>query len=567
MKRYWKQLLPAYLFSWPVFFSTYLWALLVHFADSINNDSGNLLKRMLIITTLHVSIFGAMYIIKLTLLDRVKPAVVPLLLLTSLMAVSVFRGYLMEQWLFNWEIIKTLDLGLRMRTSLLNSSSSIAIAVIAAANTRHHHITRARLLNESERLENIKSQSLEAIDSYENEVLNSLKSELSSHFEAIQGKPLSEILMALKNIIDKVVQPLSRRLEIEYKPWTPPAPKSIEIKVDWFQVFKSSLKVPNVNYILVPTVMVIVAIPTVIEQISVVQGLIGLGFSMLIGVSIGLISKRIFRGSNFHSLKFLLVTTLSGLSMGVASLPMSQSFEAPYGLLILSTIFYPITASIFSLLTGADKQLIDSSKALEKTTADLEWNVARVREIQHRNQRSLARSLHGTLQAKLASAYLQLENRGAEEQSSMEINQIIEKLREYVTNLEVTATPAEELSVVLEKIKDNWVAISNIKHEVDPMVFQLIQSDPFCSTALVDVIPELIFNSIKHGKAQEIEVAISIPEDHILHLEVIDNGAYELIENRIGLGTRILDESSLNWSRRRDGDRTITTANFAFSRE
>jgi hypothetical protein len=39
MIRFWHQLLPAYIFTIPVFVGTYLWSLLIHFADPVNSDS------------------------------------------------------------------------------------------------------------------------------------------------------------------------------------------------------------------------------------------------------------------------------------------------------------------------------------------------------------------------------------------------------------------------------------------------------------------------------------------------------------------------------------------------
>ena len=58
MIRFWHQLLPAYIFTKPVIVGTYFWALLVHFADSINNDSGNIILRIIIVTEWHIGVYA-----------------------------------------------------------------------------------------------------------------------------------------------------------------------------------------------------------------------------------------------------------------------------------------------------------------------------------------------------------------------------------------------------------------------------------------------------------------------------------------------------------------------------
>ena len=41
--------MPEYLFTWPVFNATLVWALALHFADLLNNVIGNYFQRFLII--------------------------------------------------------------------------------------------------------------------------------------------------------------------------------------------------------------------------------------------------------------------------------------------------------------------------------------------------------------------------------------------------------------------------------------------------------------------------------------------------------------------------------------
>jgi two-component system NarL family sensor kinase len=568
MTRYWRLLLPAYLFTWPVFFSTLSWALLVHFLDSVNNDSGNVVERVIIISILHVVVFTLIFISKKLYLDRLKPAYVPGFLFITLALVSILRGYLMENWLFTWEITSTLDIGLRMRTSLLNTLVTVSIAIIAAANTRQHQMTKSRLLNELDRLENVKLGALSSIDTLESRATNDIKNDLLNHLQSIQTQKIDEVLQSLKTLIDKVVQPLSRKLESEFKPWTPPEIVESNIRVNWFQVFKTSLRSDQLHYLFTPGVMVLVVTPTVLENSPLISAFLGLGFSFITGAIAGKFGKDLLQRKEPSPGLYFLLTFVIGLVMGISSLPLTQNYDARYGLLILSTFFYPFASSIISLLTGADEQVRNASKQLESTTQELEWNVARVRESQHKSQRELARSLHGTVQAKISSSYIELENlKNAGQLSDKKLTEVLKEIEAAILSIGANPASAEDLIPVLQKVKENWAAVAEISIAIDPNDVSRINQDPLSKIALLDVVPELVFNAVKHGRATHIDVSITFMDERTIRLDVLDNGKQGLRETRVGLGTKILDEAAISWLRERRSDQTLTSANFAFKIE
>ena len=568
MTRYWRLLLPAYLFTWPVFFSTLSWALLVHFLDSVNNDSGNVVERVIIISILHLVVFTLIFISKKLYLDRLKPAYVPGFLFITLALVSILRGYLMENWLFAWDITSTLDIGLRMRTSLLNTLITVSIAIIAAANTRQHQMTKSRLLNELDRLENVKLGALSSIDTLESRATNVIKNDLLNHLQSIQTQKIDEVLQSLKTLIDKVVQPLSRKLESEFKPWAPPEIVESNIRVNWFDVFKTSLRSDQLHYLFTPGVMVLVVTPTVLENSPLISAFFGLGFSFITGTVAGKFGKNLLKRKEPSPRLYFLLTFIIGLIMGISSLPLTQNYDSPYGLLILSTFFYPFASSIISLLTGADEQVRNASKELESTTQELEWNVARIRESQHKSQRELARSLHGTVQAKISSSYIELENlKNAGQLSEEKLSEVLQEIEAAILSIGANPTSAEDLIPVLQKVKENWAAVAEISIAIDPIDVSRINQDPLSKIALLDVVPELVFNAVKHGRATHIDVSITFMDERTIRLDVLDNGKQGLRETRVGLGTKILDEAAISWLRERRDNQTLTSANFAFKIE
>lgn len=564
--RLWRQLLPAYIFTTPIVIGTYCWALLVHFSDSINNDSGNIFSRFVIITTLHIGVYGALFLSKQILLDRVRAALVPALTLVTLILIGAARGFFLENWLYALDITNSLDLNLRMGTSLINTVSSFSVAIIATAQARNHQLKNAHLLNELERLASIKLHALAGIKAVDSRAVENIKAELDLYVNSMQGRSVSELLTILREMIDKVVQPLSRRIENEPNLWVPPAAREVKFHVDWYKAFKAGLYPGKINYALIPLLMIFSSLPTVLKNTPLTLAFFTLILTYCTGLLVGKIFKSIFTNNSVNHVLYLLVTLLSGFAMGLTSLLMTSDYKAPFGFLILGTIFYPVTASIISMVANADEQIVNDTKGLALATQELEWNIARIRETQHQNQRNLARALHGSVQAKLASSYLELERislMGGD--ASEKLDQIIAQIRGSIAGIDTLHHDHDDLPKVMAKTQENWASLAEISYQVSDRDLAMIQRDPLCAFTLFDAIPELVFNAIKHGKASSIHISVGFKNERSVELTVRDNGLHELVEMGSGLGTKILNESTLSWGRERHNAHTITKAEFAFS--
>ena len=566
MSRFWHQLLPAYIFTKPVVIGTYFWALLVHFADSINNDSGNIILRIVVVTTLHTGVYAALFLLKQIFLDRVKPGQLPSLTLATLVIIGLSRGFFFENWLFTWDISESKDLGLRMQTSLVNTVFSFSVGIVATAISRMHQIKNGYLLNELDRLEDIKTTSLAKMKSTNNEAIEEIKVQLNAFVKSMDGRSISEILKILRTMIDTVVQPLSRKLEVQNNKWLPPEARQVTIQVNWIQAFKSGLNPGKINYILVPLLMIFSSLPTVIENSPALNDFFYLIIAYSVAILAGKVFSVLFTNSSVNFGFYLLSSLSTGFLMGAIALPMTQDYDSPFGFLILSTITYPVTASFVSMLSRADEQLSIATQKLTQATEELEWNVARIREAQHQNQRNLARALHGSVQAKLASAYLELEKIDQGKIINPErVNQLLAEIQDSITAINTKQPEHEDLLRLIAKTQENWASVAAVTSQISDL--ERIQQDVLCVVALIDVIPELVFNAIKHGKATAIEISIKLKDQRIVELTVKDNGVNELIELGSGLGTKIMNESAISWKHERVSGYTVTSAEFAYSLE
>lgn len=563
MTRYWKLLLPEYIFSWPVFVPTYVWALLIHFTDVIINKPGNYLPRFLIITSLHLLLFACLYIYKIMILDRTKSNFVPFLLLVGVIVLGLCRGFLLQYSMFLLDYANIADYWIRMQSSVLNVTISLIISLVAYVSSQRRNMLFRELLIESDRLKLLKdstlrSTALEYLDKVEKEIvtrINQLKFQQDG------------ALNSIREIIENLVQPVSRNIENELLTWSPPIAKNVTMKIKWLRVIKESLRPSQISFLLVPITLVILGLPIILAFGELEDIVVEVSKILFVGIGLGFIVKRAYGTRNGNVLEYFLVTFTIGLAMGATSLGLTENYLEGSDFFYQAIVFYFVIASVFAVLNNAERERKKINIDLIETIKELEWQVARRREKYRVGYQRFARFLHGPVQASLTAAFIELQPLVQQpEKFSSKLSNCVDDLLALMSNTNKMTFTSDDIKSIIEKMKVTWLNISDIKLIAREEILNLIDSDEFCKTTLVEVIPELTFNSIKHGEASYIEVRLdSVGLDRI-RVEIIDNGHPGKESTSFGLGTRILNESAISWHRQQSDAGTITTADFAFKR-
>ena len=543
-----------------------MWAVLVHFSDSLLSQSGDYLQRFIVVFVLHLLVFLTLFTATRLYINRVSSAYVPITLFLTICLVGLGRGYLFDVWLYSWDIVETLRVGFRMRSSLLNTTVSFAIVVIAIANTRRHQMIAGQLFRERARLENTKRVASEQIEQFHQNLVASIRQDLKSHIDQMSGKSSREALSLLHELINQVVQPLSREIASRNRAWTPDFVSTPKLKIEWSALLSRSFNPKNVNYVAIPLLLTLIVFPTLLLRSSFTEAVVGLVVTNAVAISIGFMSRKIYSKRQGNVIEYLAVVSITGFAMGIASTYLTRDYEAKYSLLIPGTLFYIISAILLSLINGAEGQRTAAAYELKSTVEQLEWNVSRIRESQRQDYRRLSRNLHDGVQAQLSSKYLELEKMIATENLAEEfLPEMITSFHALIEGLADRKVSVDPIDIVIEKVRENWSSIAKISLGSDPAILRSIEEDSLCSTSIVDVIPELVFNGIKHGKATEIDLLFELIGGERVRLSVIDNGNFEVVESAMGLGTTILNESCISWTRERSNARTVTISDFAFS--
>lgn len=213
-----------------------------------------------------------------------------------------------------------------------------------------------------------------------------------------------------------------------------------------------------------------------------------------------------------------------------------------------SFIFIPVYALILAVGRAAETSLQASLADLQAVDDDLSWQVARIRQVQWSQQRATARALHGPVQAMIERAVAQL---GEGDSEADVLNQLRTGLS---AALDIEPHPhAHNLwRSTVQQIRSTWAGICEVRTQIDDAAELALDADPVAADMSVEILSEAVSNAVRHGKATAVAITI-VGQGRQLEMTIIDNGLGADVAAP-GMGTRMLDECALHWSRgRTDG--------------
>jgi signal transduction histidine kinase len=217
-------------------------------------------------------------------------------------------------------------------------------------------------------------------------------------------------------------------------------------------------------------------------------------------------------------------------------------------------------AWLLAITRAVDRQHRDDEERLATTEASLRWQVARVRQVQWQQHRTLSRALHGPIQGAITAAAMRLDAAVRTDADAPKLmTQTRDQLCAAVSILERQPEATAGINESLEILIGAWEGVCTIATTMDTEATTALDNDELCRSCLRDVLIDAISNSVRHGGASIVDISISLVGDEVL-VRVRDNGAAPGSVVNPGLGTRLLEECSTRWSSEATDDGYLLTA-------
>lgn len=214
-------------------------------------------------------------------------------------------------------------------------------------------------------------------------------------------------------------------------------------------------------------------------------------------------------------------------------------------LLLAPIAFVATTMSVIRAISLRHGSVIAD---LATANNELDWEVARTNEELWLRRMTLARALHGPLQASLNAAAIQLSVADSNGTVTPElIGRLQGSLHAALDTM--TEQPNDPLTLMnsVEQVRQMWQDLCQVDDSIGSEFAQLLEGDPLCTASLTEIIGEACANAVIHGHATVITIRARTISDRLVRLTVEDNGSMAASVRR-GLGTTLIDEVSVAWS-------------------
>jgi len=236
---------------------------------------------------------------------------------------------------------------------------------------------------------------------------------------------------------------------------------------------------------------------------------------------------------------------------------------------IVVLFFAAAFTGLFALTNAVQTVQEQVAESLAKSAAELRWSIARVGQVLWFQQKKLARALHGPVQSSITAAAIRMD---AVVRAGGDPEPLLPEVRASIVDslglLSATPDSVTSLQLSTDRLIGTWEGVAHIQVEIKQETLALLMADPIAETCVADALNEAVSNAVRHGGADRVDVLIDCQlssTDGVVLLRVEDDGPASIDHTKKGLGSQILDETSVAWSLDQLDEGHILNAEFPVS--
>jgi hypothetical protein len=561
-----KNLSPKALFSLPVFLFSLGWGISTNLLNVVYNPSDLYLERVMILCLSHLVMFLGIFLGRNLL--RVAPQLVQAVLMLPLIAmVSLMRGYT------NWFMFSLIGIDspevlvYRVFGGLTNMGLSLTISAIAVHRLRTYTDTKQKLMQENSRLLELRKIARQQIKVSTETRVGEIRSLVLGSLSLDNAESREKSMQLITRTIDNVVRPLSQQIESEQFTHSSPSEDVKKVKLNWREAVLGALDARFINPLAV-TLCTLIGAFTFISTTNTLEDTVKLlaigafgAFTLLTLVKWVLMRGQALLPKPAAIGLWIVLIPVPGIGVSLLTLLVTLQTSNPNSLIAIGPYFVTGLTILFALTGSSQASANQATQRLEENAHALSWEVARVAGEHRRLQRSLSHLVHGRIQGALTSSLIRLKQAVESGPASLpEVEQAIHaELVQLISSLSLDDLEnIPTLETVINRVNQTWEGIAKSTLQLKEITEAEISKDVVLMTNLAELIPELAFNAIRHGKAKSIEFVIEMSEANLIRLSCLDSGSRSSDSGRVGLGTKLLDECALSWNRETTDAGTLT---------
>lgn len=439
--------------------------------------------------------------------------------------------------------------------------ANLAILVLATFSTNAIFTHRERLNQltaDRRRLVGTRAQVPVLLEQYLASTIRSVTKDVTTQLDRLHNCSPGAAVDLLRFTGHEVVRTRSHELATDHVIIDPVASEPPGIGINWHQLARDACAPRAVAPVVLAVTLVVVSFGFVVKQYGFPLAFADLAVMAAWGLlgahGLAWVLTRVDSElpGRFRVLLMSGVFAVIGFANGasVRALGWNQQF-APT--VLRSVIIVFIAGWGISLIRAASIQFGRTEAELDETTRALDWEIARANQQQLRQQRDLSGILHGPVQAACNAAAIRLdESNRTGTFTSDQLDAEVLHIRGALASLQDAGRerPAD-LALALRRLQVTWSGISEIGIDAPEQVLTALAADAPCAGVIAEIVTEACANAALHARARRIDVRLGLDAANgLATVEVEDSGGTSSGSEALpGLGSRTLDEVTIEWSR------------------
>lgn len=509
--------------------------------------------RVLAVIMAQIAMFAPLVVLRLTLL-RDPPRPRPWVAVAGFVVATVIRGVALSGILLAIGGLEEPLWLYRIAASVVTQGTILMVVALSVSTIRAHTRTLNSLLIAQRELEVMQARLLDEVDQRNKETLARVKTRLADEMVALDSMSDEASVEELQRLASDVVRPMSHELATSLKAGAEPSAID-DVRVTLQQLvaqMTSTAPMRPVAAALMMAVMMLIMAAGIYGSRGLPLMLVTAGatlvWSWLANRVLALVLPRVRVTSAITAVVIAAVVvgylTSSAAAFVIRDDPSALTIQVGGGLVVAGVVL------LFALVSAVLRQQTATEVELSEQTERLRRAVVRLRQAQWFQGQALSRALHGPVQSAVTSAALRLDAALRSGQPTDElVRGIRAELAQVVDVLDVDESQALDLDDSLARIRGLWEGLCSVRIDITDAAREHLIGDPVATAILIDLLTEAVSNAVRHGGATRIDVHLAQEERDVVRLSVQDDGEAATVDARAGLGTLLLEECTLEWSR------------------
>lgn len=546
--------------TWPAFWAVLVVSVLLNLPDRYTDWSdGNAWRNLLAIALAVAAMFAVMRLLAAVLLRDAGQRPHPWRVLGIFVIGALVRAGVLAA------LISSIGTGesrllFRVMSSLLIVVPILVITAGLVDLVRTSATRRAGLQAEARTLAAAEAQAKERTTHLQEGATARVRVLLLDRLQAMRSGAGGALGGDLRRDVEQVIRPMSHRMATDDAVGRTTASVADRGRISWGEVARSA----SLGRPFRPVAIAFVAAIASVNALVVFTGnpVRGLGYA---------VAQWVIVFSAFTALDRLLVpamrrmgTGMRSATFGVGSVVGMVAAGLLLGWLIIGTggIFAwripvammtlgPLIVWALAADQGFRQQVAATEADLRASNARLQASAALAGSVLWHEERRLSRALHGPIQAAVTAAAMRID---AGDEGGAE-----RLLVDAIGHLSLDAQEQRGVAEALADVAAAWDGLCTVRTHLDPSLERQVDARPPLAASFIDICTEACSNAVRHGGAEHV-VVVARRQGDALELVVSDDGAPTGAQSPGGLGTAMLDDVTLEWHRRREGQRTVLRA-------